>query len=143
MLDEILKSMTLFSVIIGAIAIYTALRTNNRRLGADIFLRYAERISDLRQSLPDRFLFEDDERRIEMTSRERRVIREVIYSIFELYELKIHGFIPRTIWTIWEPDIERLLTLPAFRQELTALRVAGIAKHPRFETWVARHVVTR
>ena len=39
MLDHILKFMTLGTVIVGSIAIYAALHTNNRRLGADIFLR--------------------------------------------------------------------------------------------------------
>ena len=33
-------------------AIYAALHTNNRRLGADIFLRYSDRVSDLRRRLP-------------------------------------------------------------------------------------------
>jgi hypothetical protein len=46
-LDQILKFMTLGTVIVGSIAIYTALHTNNRRLGGDIFLRYSDRISDL------------------------------------------------------------------------------------------------
>jgi hypothetical protein len=52
MLDQILKFMTLGTVIVGSIAIYTALHTNNRRLGGDIFLRYSDRISDLRRNLP-------------------------------------------------------------------------------------------
>jgi hypothetical protein len=51
-LDHILKFMTLGTVIVGSIAICTALHTNNRRLGADIFLRYSDRISDLRRHLP-------------------------------------------------------------------------------------------
>ena len=52
MLDHILRFMTLGTIIVGITAIYTALHTNNRRLGADIFLRYSERISGLRRRLP-------------------------------------------------------------------------------------------
>ena len=40
-MDHILKFMTLGTVMIGCVAILTALYTNNRRLGADIFLKYS------------------------------------------------------------------------------------------------------
>ena len=136
MLDHILRFVTLGTIIVGVTAIYTALHTNNRRLGADIFLRYSDRISDLRRSLPMTVLFDDGVPvSIEMTVEERRIAHEVIYSIFELYELKVHGFIPPAIWKIREPDIERVLSLPVFRQELEALR-GRFTKHPRFAAWV-------
>src|ERR1700761_2045756 len=51
-LDHILRFVTLGSIIVGMAAIYAALHTNNRRLGADIFLRYSDRVSDLRRRLP-------------------------------------------------------------------------------------------
>ena len=136
MLDHILKFVTLGTVIVGGIAIYTALHTNNRRLGADIFLRYSDRISDLRRNLPITAFFEQDvPDNIEMTPEERRAAHEMIYSIFELYELRVHGFLPSTIWRIREPDIERLLSLPFFRHELAGLQ-DRFARHPRFATWL-------
>jgi hypothetical protein len=70
-----------------------------------------------------------------MTPEERRAAHEVIYSIFELYELKVHGFIPSAIWKIRQPDIERLLFLPAFQQELADLQ-DRLGRHPRFAAWV-------
>lgn len=136
MLDHILKFLTLGTVIVGSIAIYTSLHTNNRRLGADIFLRYSDRISDLRRSLPAAAFFDPaDSVALELTPEERRAVHEVIYSIFELYELKVHGFIPLAIWKIREPDIERLLSLTVFRQEFEAMRDKFI-RHPRFAKWV-------
>jgi hypothetical protein len=128
--------MTLGTLVVGSIAIYAALHTNNRRLGADIFLRYSDRISDLRRNLPitafvERSAFCD----LDMTPEERRAAHEVIYSIFELYELKVHGFLPSAIWRIREPDIERTLSLPFFRQELAALE-GRFANHPRFASWL-------
>jgi hypothetical protein len=101
MIDHILKFVTLGTVIISAIAIYTALHTNNRRLGADIFLRYSDRISDLRGRLPSSVFLDQEVPGNEMTPQERKATHEAIYSIFELYELKVHGFIPSTIWKIW------------------------------------------
>jgi len=41
---------------------------------------------------------------MEIAPEERRAAHEVIYSIFELYELKVHGFLPSAIWKIREPD---------------------------------------
>jgi hypothetical protein len=135
-LDHILRFMTLGTILVGVIAIYTALHTNNRRLGADIFLRYSERVSDLRRSLPISVLFgEGDPAAVEMTLEERRTVHEVIYSIFEIYELKVHGFFPPKIWKIREPDIVRVLLLPVFQQELTAMQ-GRFAKHPRFAAWI-------
>jgi hypothetical protein len=135
-LDHILKFLTLGTVIVGSIAIYTSLHTNNRRLGADIFLRYSDRISDLRRNLPAAAFFDAGHPvALELTPDERRAVHEVIYSIFELYELKVHGFIPLAIWKIREPDIERLLSLTVFRQELEAMQ-DKFARHPRFAKWI-------
>jgi len=137
-LDHILKFMTLGTVIVGSIAICTALHTNNRRLGADIFLRYSDRISDLRRHLPITAFFERDaSSNTEITPEERRAAHEIIYSIFELYELKVHGFLPLAIWKIREPDIEKLLSLPLFRQELAALQDRFV-RHPRFAMWLEK-----
>lgn len=136
MLDHILKFVTLGTIMVGITAIYTALHTNNRRLGADIFLRYSDRISDLRRSLPMAAFFDGGVTgTIEMTLEERRIVHEIIFSIFELYELKVHGFVPPTIWKIREPDIERVLSLPVFKQELAAVQ-GRFAKHPRFAAWL-------
>ena len=135
-LDHILRFMTLGTVIVGSIAIYAALHTNNRRVGADIFLKYSDRISDLRRNLPiAAFVERDAPCNLDMTPEERRTAHEIIYSIYELYELKVHGFVPSAIWKIREPDIERTLSLPSFRQELSALE-GRFTRHPRFASWL-------
>jgi len=135
-LDHILRFMTLGTVIVGSIAIYTALYTNNRRLGAEIFLKYSDRISDVRRNLPTAaFDGHDAPCTLDMTPEERRAAHEIIYSIFELYELKVHGYLPSAIWKIRESDIKRTLSLPIFRQELAALE-SRFARHPRFVRWL-------
>jgi hypothetical protein len=128
--------MTLGTVIVGMTAIYVALHTNNRRLGADIFLRYSDRVSDLRRRLPVAvFLERGAAGELEVTADERRAVHEIIHAIFELYELKVHGFFPAEIWKIREPDIERLLSLPVFQQELASLE-GRYTKHPRLVAWL-------
>jgi hypothetical protein len=135
-LDHILRFMTLGTVIVGSIAIYAAIYTNNKRLGAEIFLKYSDRISDVRRNLPlTAFDGRDASCNLDMTPEERRAAHEIIYSIFELYELKVHGYLPSAIWKIREPDIERTLSLPIFRQELAALE-SRFARHPRLASWL-------
>jgi hypothetical protein len=138
LLTYILRFTTLGTIIISGIAIYTALRTNNRRLGADIFLKYSDRISNLRRSVPTAFWYDLSDADLgQLTPEQRGAVHEAIYSIFELYELKVYGFFPNAIWKIWEPDIERIIMLPVFRQELVTLK-SRFAGHPRFEDWVER-----
>jgi hypothetical protein len=130
--------MTLGTILVSSIAIYAALHTNNRRLGADIFLRYSDRVSDLRRRLPvSAFLERGAAGDIEITADERRAVHEIINATFELYELKVHGYFPPPIWKIREPDIERLLSLPVFQQELASMegRYAG---HPRLAAWLEK-----
>lgn len=138
MLDHILRFMTLGTVLVSSIAIYTALHTNNRRLGADIFLRYSDRVSDLRRRLPITiFLDRGAAGDIVLTADERQAVHEMIHSICELYELKVHGFVPPAIWRIREVDVERLLALPIFRQELATLE-ERFTSHPRLMAWLAQ-----
>lgn len=132
LLDHVLKFVTFGTVIIGCVAILTAVHTNNRRVGAEIFLKYSERISDLRLRLPSAAFFGNDE--IELAPDERRVAQEIIYSVFELFELREHGIFPSAIWKIREADAVALLALPAFSRETTVLRNA-LAHHPRFLAW--------
>ncbi|MBR0733558.1 hypothetical protein JQ595_32925 [Bradyrhizobium japonicum] len=138
MIEHILRFMTLATVIVGMAAIYAALHTNNRRLGADIFLRYSDRVSDLRRRLPvAAFLERGTAGAVELTADERRAVHEIIHAIFELYELKVHGFFPPAIWKIREPDIERLLSLPVFQQELAGLE-GRYTRHPRLAAWLEK-----
>jgi hypothetical protein len=65
------------------VEIYAVLHTNNRRLGAEIYLRYSDRISDLRRSLPTTALFERDvPGNMEMTPEERRAKSSTQYLSF-------------------------------------------------------------
>jgi hypothetical protein len=76
-----MKNVTLGTVMIGCVAILTALYTNNRRLGADIFLKYSDRISDQRRRLPTAAFLQGGGINVtEMTPDERRVVHEIIYA---------------------------------------------------------------
>ncbi|HEY0219481.1 MAG TPA: hypothetical protein VGC26_06935 [Afipia sp.] len=132
----ILKLVTLGSVITGAIAIYTALLTNNRRLAAQIFLAYTERIFNVRRALPaESYLMRLNPER-QMTAEERRAVHEAFYLCFEFHALRQHGYIAANIWRIYEPDMEKLLRSPAFDSEWEVLRQEFEA-HSEFIAWVS------
>lgn len=64
-------------------------------------------------------------------------MHEIIHAIFELYELKVHGYFPPAIWKIREPDIETLLSLPVFQQELATME-GRYTRHPRPASWLEK-----
>ena len=139
MLDPVIKLVTLGSFIVGATAIYIALRNNNRQLGAQIFLAYTDRIHKLRKTLSmDGELYRLSlTSRDEFTNEERRALFEVCHLAYEFFALRQHRYVATEIWEIWRPDIERLLRMPAVVREWKKLR-PEFENHPEFANWVDR-----
>jgi hypothetical protein len=136
-MDVILQFVTLGSVIIGAAAIYIAVRNNSRQLGAQIFLAYSQRIHALRLSISDeaygnRLVPDLD---VELSVESRRVVYQTLQLIFEVHALKRYGYIDKHIWLVWEPDINRLLQSKSVGHEWPRLE-QDFATHPRFVDWV-------
>ena len=123
-------------MLIGAAAIYTAVRNNTRQLGAQIFLSYSDRIQTLRRTLPggyipDRFTANSEA----LTPEARQYVVEVLQLVFELHALKRHGYVEKHIWRVWEPDIDRLLRSGVVRSDWLILR-REFETHPKFTSWV-------
>lgn len=137
LIELILRFVTLGSVLVGAAAIFIALRNNTRQLGAQIFLSYSERMHKLRISLHSNYY----ETRLSgaaqglLDPEARRYVIEILQLVFELHALKRHGYVDRQIWRVWEPDIDRLLRGDAARREWPAL-AREYATHPKFVKWV-------
>jgi len=137
LIELVLRFVTLGSVLVGAAAIFIALRNNTRQLGAQIFLSYSDRIHKLRLSLPHDYY---DSRLAGgadgvLNPETRRFVIEILQLVFELHALKRHGYVDKQIWRVWEPDIDRLLRSPAVRREWPSLE-REFATHPKFVTWV-------
>ncbi len=137
LIELILRFVTLGSVLVGAAAIFIALRNNTRQLGAQIFLSYSERIHNLRLSLPNDY-YDNGLSVAEqglLDPEMRRYVIEILQLVFELHALKRHGYVDKQIWRVWEPDIDRLLRGAAARREWPVL-AREYATHPKFVTWV-------
>jgi hypothetical protein len=124
MIALVLKFVTLATVIVGAIAVYTAIRNNSRQMAANIFLNYSDRV---------RVLGLRNMRR----SPDAQTVLESIYIMFEFYELRRRGYVAWSIWSIWEADMSDLLSSPAYRKQWHLLR-DRFANHPHFLAWVTR-----
>jgi hypothetical protein len=136
--DIALKIITNLSVIIGGIAVYIAVRSNSRQLGAQIFLAYSNRIHQLRLTLDvDIDVYRPLSDPTDLDSETRRAVVEALYAIFEFYSLRRRRYVATSIWIIWEPDMARLLNSTAFRHEWSLLR-QRFETHPHFVAWVAK-----
>ncbi len=137
MFDVILKCVTAGSIVTGVIAVYIALRNNNRQIGAQIFLAYSDRIHWLRSSLPiEADIYQMPEKITgEAAEKARRAVITSYYLIFEFYTLRRRGYVADAIWSIWETDIARLLSSPAFQQEWPLVR-RNFESHRHFSRWV-------
>jgi len=71
----------------------------------------------------------------EAAEKARRAVITSYYLIFEFYTLRRRGYVANEIWSIWETDIARLLSSPAFQQEWPLVR-RNFESHRHFSRWV-------
>jgi hypothetical protein len=126
MLDNVLKFGAIGSLIISALAIYFAVRSNTFQLGAHIFLSYSDRVWTIRKAA----IFE---------TKDSEAVAAAIFLVFELFELKRRGYVSRSIWTIWDNDIADLFGNDAFREQWITIR-PRLKNHPHFLQWVDSQV---
>lgn len=128
--DLVLKTITFGTLLVGACALYVAVRNNSRQLAAQIFLAYSNRVREIRSAVGNDFT-------------KPEAILEAVYLIFEFHSLRRRGYVPTPIWQIWEADMTDLLNTPSFLQLWPSIR-PRFENHPHFLTWVAeRHRVPR
>jgi hypothetical protein len=121
--DLTLKFATLATLLIGGMAVYIAVWNNSRQLAAHIFLTYSDRLRSLRSS-------------VSYDLSRPEAISEAIYLIFEFHSLRRRGYVPSSIWEIWEADMTHLLNTAAFLELWPKIR-SRFENHPHFLGWVA------
>jgi len=128
MLDLILKIATSGTLLVGATAIYIAVRNNSRQLAAQIFLAYSDRVRQVRNAAGNNL-------------DRPQTILDLTYLIFEFHSLRRRGYVPDPVWQIWEADMTELLNTPAFLGLLPDIR-RRFENHSHFLTWIGeRHRV--
>ena len=126
MIGLILHYVTIVSVLIGAIAVYTAVHSNSRQVAAQIFLAYSDRIREVRSATSNDF-------------NRPEALLDATFLIFEFHSLRRRGYIATPIWQIWESDMTDFLNTAAFLELWPKIR-HRFGNHSHFLAWVAeRH----
>jgi hypothetical protein len=126
LIDLILKAITFGTLLVGAVALYIAVRNNSRQLAAQIFLAYSDRVREIRSAAA-------------YDINKPEAILAVTYLIFEFHSPRRRGYVPKPIWEIWEADITNLLNTPSFLELWPTIR-RHFESHRHFLIWVAeRH----
>ena len=138
MLETVLRLLATGGVFVGVIAVYAATRNHTRQLNAQIFLAYSDRLQTVRQFLRTQLLpIWTAELSAEELSRILPGLLQVMHLIFELYELKVQGYVKPRMWAIWTRDIDRFLTTPIVRGLRDEIR-HEFEGHARFLGWIER-----
>jgi hypothetical protein len=128
--------MTMGSVVVGGVAVYTAIHNNSRALNAQIFLTYSDRLQSIRRSMREDLM---TTRLSSPDCTAERVIPtgaiETLHLIFELYQLKGQGYVKTSIWAVWCRDIDRFLRASIIRQGHQQLK-DEFEGHPMFIRWI-------
>lgn len=126
MFDLILRIGTFGTLLVGATAVYIAVRNNSRQLAAQIFLAYSDRVREVRSAAGNDF-------------DRPQTILDLTYLIFEFHSLRRRGYVPDPIWQIWEADMTDLLNTPSFLKVLPEIR-RRFENHSYFLSWIGeRH----
>ncbi len=141
MLELILRLVTVGSVVVGAIAVYTAIHNHGRQLNAQIFLAYSDRLQSIRRSMRSDLL---STRMSHLDHAQPREIpagaMETLHMIFELFELKDQGYVKNSSWVVWCRDIDRFLNAPAILQGREQVR-REFEGHQKFIIWMEERQV--
>jgi hypothetical protein len=138
LLELVLRLMTVGSVLVSAVAVYTAIHTHGRQINAQIFLAYSDRLQSIRRSMRDDLLV--TRKRIWDHIHGHEIppgAIETLHLIFELYALREQRYLNTNTWSVWYRDIERFLNAPLIREGAAQLR-SEFEGHPDFIEWVAR-----
>jgi hypothetical protein len=126
MLDQLLRFVTVGSLLIGVLAVYFTVHNNTRQLGAQIFLAYSDRVRAIRGLTMSHTVNPED-------------AAAMAFLIFEFFELKRRRLVARSIWSIWDRDIVDFIQSESFRSKWPEIR-PRFRNHPHFLQWVDQHV---
>jgi hypothetical protein len=135
-LDAFIRLMTTSSVVVGATAVYAALRNHTRQLNAQIFLAYSDRLQTIRRVMrTDLLPSQVNDLTLEERSRLLPATMEVLHLVLELRELNAQGYVKPKIWAMWTPDIDRLLDAPFVRGAASEIHREFVT-HGQFVAWL-------
>jgi hypothetical protein len=124
------------SVFVGAIAVYIAIHNSSRQLNTQIYLAYSDRLQSIRRYMRADLMSASS---ADSDPSDGQKIPpgalETLHIIYELFELRVQGYVRTSIWNVWCRDFDRFLNAPKIRQGRDQIR-QEFQGHLRFITWV-------
>lgn len=139
-LEIAVQIATLITLLLTAAALFFAFWSFRKQTNCQVYLAYTERYEAIMGSFPDGAL--ESRLRLGETLPARSedlsiCLLRYLNLCSEEFFLYRSGFLSERIWTIWQPEIERMLRSPLFKREWQIIR-AEFKSYPVFFAFVEK-----
>jgi hypothetical protein len=113
------------TLLIGSLGIGVALLNQRRQLSAQMFIEFSRRFEDLLRLFPTEAWLANRNPTQPLPPSSQELTDCTLYCvqfIADVYYLRKTGYIPKSLWVLWEREITRTLNGPVFEREWTKIR---------------------
>ena len=113
------------TLLIGSLGIGVALRNQRRQLNAQMFIEFSRRFEDLLRLFPTEAWLANRNPMQPLPPPSQELTDCTLYCvqfIADVYYLRKTGYIPKSLWALWEREIARTLSGRVFEREWTKIR---------------------
>jgi hypothetical protein len=138
-IDSLLKYVTAAGVICTFLSLAFAIRSVRRQINAEILMKYTERYEHILDKFPQDALFgRFDSRALPPPSAQLTLcLLKYLNLCSEEYYLWKNGYLAKSVWTVWEGDLKRMIASPLLQRAWPLLR-AEYLSHRDFVEYVER-----
>ena len=121
---------SLISSVIAIASLFVAISGQRKQFAIQIMLQYSERFRLLLNSAPAELLGANAEWDIaEMNSDLAKHVLQILLMLVELHHLRERKYLSGNTWSLWIPDVERMLRSPLMRREWHTRRAEFEHRH--------------
>jgi len=122
------------TLLIGSLGIGVALLNQRRQLNAQMFIEFSRRFEDLLRLFPTEAWLANRNPAQPLPPASQEITDCTLYCvqfIADVYYLRRGGYIPKSLWVLWEREITRTLSGRVFAREWTKIQ-AEFSHNPEF-----------
>jgi hypothetical protein len=126
-------------MIVGFLGLIVSVNNYRRQINVQILMKYTERYERILDqfpvdALPARF---DNNVLPPQSAQLTMCVLKYLNLCSEEFYLTTHGYLSKSLWSIWEADLKRVISSPLVRREWPTLR-AEFLSHHEFVEYVER-----
>ena len=125
--DTLIPLSQLGTLFIGSLGIGVALLNQRRQLNAQMFIEFSRRFEDLLRLFPTEAWLANRNPEQPLPPVSQEITECTLYCvqfIADVYYLRKGGYIPKSLWALWEREITRTLSGPVFARQLAPRSLA-------------------